>query len=54
MLVNNGTGQVSNSGVITAGYDGVSLNQGGSVTNTGSIFGGHIGVYTGNGAGRDQ
>ena len=51
VLVNNGAGQVSNSGVIAAGYDGVSLNRGGGVTNTGSIFGGHIGVYTGNGAG---
>ena len=51
VLVNNGTGIVTNSGAIAAGYDGVSLNKGGTITNAGSIFGGHIGVYTGNGLG---
>jgi hypothetical protein len=51
VLVNNGAGQVSNTGAIAAGYDGVSLNKGGAVTNSGSIFGAHIGVYTGNALG---
>ncbi|WP_297492018.1 hypothetical protein [Acidocella sp.] len=51
VLVQNGAGQVGNTGSIAAGYDGVSLDRGGGVTNSGTIFGAHIGVYTGNALG---
>ncbi len=51
--VTGAVGTVTNSGAITALYDGISLNRGGEVTNAlgGTISGGHIGIYTGNGAG---